>query len=104
MKIWTHEITLKPYTRGIERQVNEITLEGVIFHANDQTNLELPVLNTQRGEQKLIELMSWLSSEQLDDLPAWEYEKLKNEINKKIEGEKKSEQKSNKGGEEVSWG
>lgn len=83
------EIVLKPYTRGIARQVNEKMLEGVIVKQGAEAQMEVPAINWEKSEALLVSLMSWLSPQELDDLSVSDYEELKKEINKEIQGKKK---------------
>mgnify|MGYP006373271921 CR=1 FL=1 len=83
------DIILKPYTRGIVRQVNEKMLEGVIVKQGAEAQMEVPAINWERSEALLVSLMSGLSMSELDDIAVTEYEALKNEINKEVQGKKK---------------
>lgn len=90
VKIGERDITLKPYTRSVARQVQEKLLEGVVV-GGDTVNqkMEMPAINNEKSEQLLVVLMSGLTNEEVDALLDEDYATLKLAINEEIKGKKK---------------
>jgi hypothetical protein len=74
----------------VARQVQEKLLEGVVLEGSgtDQ-KMSVPAINADKSEQLLIELMTGLSSAEIDEIPFDEYNNLKIQIEKITKGEKK---------------
>lgn len=74
-------ITLLPYTRKMERLINEEMMKWVTVKSNGYTNdTEVPALNTSRAEQLAVVLVSGLTNDEVDDLIAEDYAKLKRAV------------------------
>ncbi len=90
MKVNWKDIVFLPYTRSVSRQVNEKLLEGVIVSgAGVNQTMDVPAINADHSEQLLVELMTWLSPTEVDALTVSDYDQIKAEIQKIIQGEKK---------------
>lgn len=90
MEINGKTIELKPYTRGIERKVNEKMLEGVEMSSSGETqSMNVPAINASKAQDYMIELMTWLWQEELDALTIEDYNKLAKECQNAKEGKKK---------------
>lgn len=84
------EVVINPYTRFIAKQVAEKMLENVVIKSVDWIqNMEMPATNNDKSEELLVRLMTGLEQSEIDNLENSEYETLKNEINKIINGKKK---------------
>lgn len=94
IKIGEREIEIKRYTRGIQKRVSDKMLEGVTMSASGEMS-PVPAINGDKSEQYLVELMSGLSMEELDDLDTADYDRLKDAVNKVVQGEKKADTKKN---------
>lgn len=82
------EVTFNPYTRKIQKAVQNALMENVEFSPGD-VNPSFPAKNADKSEEILISMISGLSVDQLDSLLDEEYQELKKAINEKIVGEKK---------------
>lgn len=82
------EVVFNPYTRKIQKAVQNALMEGVDFSPGD-TAPTFPAKNADKSEETLVSLISGLSVDQLDSLLDEEYQELKKAVNEKIGGEKK---------------
>ena len=82
------EVVFSPYTRKIQKAVQNALMEGVEFSPGNATPT-FPAKNADKSEETLISLISGLSVDQLDSLLDDEYQELKKAVNEKIGGEKK---------------
>lgn len=90
MEINGKTITIAPYTRGIDRKVNERMLEGVEMRASgEEQSMNVPAVNASKAQDYMIELMTGLSQEDLDALSLDDYNKIASECLKVKEGKKK---------------
>lgn len=90
MEINGKTIEIKPYTRGIDRRVNEKMLEGVEMNASgDNQTMNVPAVNASKAQDLMIELLTGLSQDDLDNLSLDDYNKLAKECQNSKEGKKK---------------
>lgn len=90
IKSLDREVEIKPYTRGIARQVNEKLMEGVVVSNTERgQETNIVAVNGPRSEELLVRLMTGLSQTEIDGLLNEEYESLKAAVNE--ETQKKSE-------------
>ena len=90
IKSLDREVEIKPYTRGIARQVNEKLMEGVVVSNTERgQETNIVAVNGPRSEELLVRLMTGLSQSEIDGLLNEEYESLKSAVNE--ETQKKSE-------------
>lgn len=82
------EVAFNPYTRKIQKAVQNALMEGVEFSPGDTTPT-FPAKNADKSEETLVSLISGLSIDQLDSLLDEEYQELKKAVNERIGGEKK---------------
>lgn len=94
MKIWEREIELKPYTRGIDKEFNKVLFENTKSMLVDwKQNLDIPPMNIQNANDYLVSAMTWLTAEEIENLPVEDYEEILEEINK-VKNGKKSKSKN----------
>lgn len=87
-KFGDRELTFT-YTRKIAREVEEQFMSGVMVRSTGGVqDMEMPAINTQRGEELKVRLVSGLSPEEIDTMDNGEYEKLAEAVNKFIEKKK----------------
>lgn len=89
MKIWEREIELKPYTRGIDKEFNKVLFENTKSMLVDwKQNLDIPPMNIQNANDYLVSAMTWLTADEIENLPVEDYEEILEEINKQKNGKK----------------
>ena len=89
MKIGEKEITLKPYTRGIDKGFNQILFKDTKSQLVDwKQNLEIPPMNIQDANDYLVKAMTGMTEDEVMNLENDEYDKILEEINKIKNGEK----------------
>lgn len=90
MEINGKVITIAPYTRGIDRKVNEKMLEGVEMNASGaEQTMNVPAVNASKAQDLMIELLTGLSQDELDALTLEDYNKVAKECQNAKEGKKK---------------
>lgn len=83
MEINGKEIVLKPYTRGIARQVQDKLTEWMIVKTVwGVQEVEMPISNNEKSEMLEVSLVTWLSYEEIDNLLETDYKKILAEIAK----------------------
>ena len=94
MKIWEREIELKAYTRGIDKEFNKVLFENTKSMLVDwKQNLDIPPMNIQNANDYLVSAMTWLTADEIENLPVEDYEEILEEINK-VKNGKKSKSKN----------
>ena len=84
------DITLNPYTRRIARAVNEKLLENVIVENGENgQKTDIPAINADRSEETAIQLISGLTSPEMDNLSVEDYNTLKAAVQEATSGKKK---------------
>ena len=89
MKIGEKEITLKPYTRGIDKEFNKVLFNGTKSQLVDwKQTLDIPPMNIQEANDYLVKAMTGLTDDEVLNLENSDYDKILEEINKIKNGEK----------------
>lgn len=82
------DIVLKPYTRGIARQVQDKLTEWMIVKTVwGVQEVEMPISNNDKSETLEVHLVTWLSYDEIDNLLETDYKKILAEIAKLKEPE-----------------
>ena len=89
MKIGEKEITLKPYTRGIDKGFNQILFANTKSQLVDwKQTLDIPPINIQEANDYLVRQMTGMSEDEVLNLNNEDYDTILEEINKIKNGEK----------------
>lgn len=89
MKIGEKEITLKPYTRGIDKWFNQILFKDTKSQLVDwKQTLDIPPMNIQEANDFLVRAMTGLTEDEVLNLENSTYDMILEEINKAKNGEK----------------